>query len=76
MPGKADLVDRIAEVTGIPPDQLRRGLRLQDLGNRVIELLGGRSVHPVGLRVGGFHRLPEPAAVRALAVATTSGSRH
>lgn len=40
------------------PREVRRGLRLQALGNDIIRLLGGRSVHPVGARVGGFHRLP------------------
>lgn len=40
------------------PEVLRRGLRLQGLGNRIIELLGGRSVHPVGVRIGGFHHAP------------------
>ena len=49
------------------PDEVRRGLRLQALGNEIIRLLGARSVHPVGVRVGGFHRAPAPEAVRELA---------
>jgi len=40
------------------PDVVRRGLRLQGLGNDLIRLLGGRSVHPVSVRVGGFHHAP------------------
>ena len=40
------------------PDEVRRGLRLQALGNELIRFLGGRSVHPVGVRVGGFHHAP------------------
>lgn len=40
------------------PDAVRRGLRLQGLGNDLIRLLGGRSVHPVGACVGGFFRAP------------------
>ena len=40
------------------PDEVRRGLRLQALGNDIIEFLGARSVHPVGVRVGGFHHAP------------------
>jgi sulfhydrogenase subunit alpha len=36
------------------------GLRLKRAGNRVIEVLGGREVHPVNARVGGFWTLPEP----------------
>lgn len=49
------------------PDEVRRGLRLQALGNDLIALLGARSVHPVGARVGGFHQAPAPAAAAALA---------
>ncbi|NIR59787.1 MAG: Ni/Fe hydrogenase subunit alpha [Gammaproteobacteria bacterium] len=48
------------------PDAVRRGMRLQALGNAVITLLGARSVHPVGVRVGGFHRAPPPEEVAAL----------
>jgi coenzyme F420-reducing hydrogenase alpha subunit len=50
------------------PEVVRRGLRLQALGNDLIRLFGGRSVHPVGLCIGGFHRAPpmeEVATVRA-----------
>jgi coenzyme F420-reducing hydrogenase alpha subunit len=45
---------------------VRRGLKLQALGNDIIRLLGARSVHPVGARVGGFHRAPQLEQVRAL----------
>jgi coenzyme F420-reducing hydrogenase alpha subunit len=48
------------------PDEVRRGLRLQGLGNEIIRLLGGRSVHPVGVRIGGFHHAPALAEARAL----------
>ncbi|MCG6970914.1 MAG: Ni/Fe hydrogenase subunit alpha [Gammaproteobacteria bacterium] len=40
------------------PEEVKRGLRLQHVGNKLIKLFGGRSVHPVGVRVGGFYRLP------------------
>ena len=48
------------------PEEVRRGLRLQGVGNDIIRLLGARSVHPVGARAGGFHRLPRPDELRAL----------
>jgi sulfhydrogenase subunit alpha len=38
--------------------EVRRGLALQGLGNRIIALFGARSVHPVGARLGGFWRAP------------------
>src|SRR3569832_733008 len=34
--------------------EVRRGLMLQGLGTALIELLGARSVHPVGVLLGGF----------------------
>ena len=36
-------------------------------GNLVMETVGGRAVHPVNVRVGGFYRAPDPDAVAALA---------
>jgi coenzyme F420-reducing hydrogenase alpha subunit len=48
------------------PDEVRRGMRLQALGNDIVKLLGGRSVHPVGAKVGGFWRAPSPADVSTL----------
>lgn len=35
-----------------------RGLRLKKAGNTIMTLLGGRSVHPVSVKVGGFSRVP------------------
>ena len=48
------------------PDQVRRGLQLQALGNRLLRLLGGRSVHPVGARVGGFYKAPSMQDIKLL----------
>lgn len=48
------------------PDAVQRGLQLQTLGNDLIALFGGRSVHPVGVRVGGFYRAPDESAVAAM----------
>ena len=46
------------EMAGKYPDEVRRGMRIQALGNRILSTLGGRSVHPVGVRVGGFFHAP------------------
>lgn len=37
------------------------GLRLKKIGNSIISLLGGRSVHPVSACIGGFTRVPRAA---------------
>jgi len=34
------------------------GLRLKQIGNQLLALLGGRAIHPVSVRVGGFSRAP------------------
>ncbi|WP_152207364.1 Ni/Fe hydrogenase subunit alpha [Marinobacter changyiensis] len=50
------------------PQVIRRGMRLQDLGNALIRLLGARSIHPVGVKMGGFHRAPSVREATALKV--------
>jgi coenzyme F420-reducing hydrogenase alpha subunit len=40
--------------------EVERALRLRALGNRILVLLGGRPVNPVGVCIGGFHRAPSP----------------
>ena len=48
----------VTELAASHPAEVHRGLRLQSLGNELIALFGGRSVHPVGVKIGGFHRIP------------------
>jgi sulfhydrogenase subunit alpha len=48
------------------PDEVKRGLHLQSLGNRLLQLIGGRSVHPVGACVGGFFSAPARQEMQAL----------
>ena len=45
---------------------VENGLFAKKIGNRLMEVIGGRSVHPVNTRVGGFYRAPEIEAVQAL----------
>ena len=40
------------------PDAVQRGLALKKAGNELLTLLGGRAIHPVNVRVGGFYRVP------------------
>ncbi len=54
------------EMAGQYGEQLKRGLRLQHIGNDIIRMLGGRSVHPVGVRVGGFYHAPSLEQVKEL----------
>ncbi|KND28497.1 Ni/Fe hydrogenase subunit alpha [Streptomyces acidiscabies] len=46
--------------------EVERGLRLKKAGNSLLELLGGRAIHPVNVRLGGFHRTPARGELRSL----------
>jgi coenzyme F420-reducing hydrogenase alpha subunit len=48
------------------PSVIERGLALKRTGNLIMETVGGRAVHPVNVRVGGFYSAPEPEAIAAL----------
>ena len=48
------------------PDIFARGLGLKKAGNHLMEMVGGRSVHPVNVRVGGFYRAPSARDLRGL----------
>ncbi|HLM90531.1 MAG TPA: Ni/Fe hydrogenase subunit alpha [Thermoplasmata archaeon] len=45
---------------------VKRGLALKKTGNAIMRVLGGREIHPINVRVGGFYRCPSPEEVAAL----------
>jgi coenzyme F420-reducing hydrogenase alpha subunit len=49
------------------PDLVKAGLRIKKAGNAIVERLGGRAIHPVNVRVGGFYRLPTRDELQTLA---------
>jgi len=42
-------------------------LQLKRTGNLIMETVGGRAVHPINVRVGGFYAAPPPSAIANLA---------
>ena len=48
---------------------VERGLRLKKAGNEIMALLGGREIHPINVRVGGFYKLPVKSELLGLAEA-------
>jgi sulfhydrogenase subunit alpha len=48
-------------------------LRMRKAGNQVLEVVGGRAIHPINVRVGGFHRAPTPSELEALVDELTWG---
>jgi coenzyme F420-reducing hydrogenase alpha subunit len=49
--------DAIA-MAGDRRDVVERGLQLKKAGNEIMALLGGREIHPINVRVGGFYSVP------------------
>ncbi|MFJ5837669.1 Ni/Fe hydrogenase subunit alpha [Streptomyces shenzhenensis] len=52
--GHADIVE-LARHERAP---VERGLRIKQTGNAILEQLGGRPIHPVNVKVGGFYGTP------------------
>ncbi len=48
------------------PDLVQRGLTMKKAGNEIMTVLGGREIHPINVRVGGFYKAPRKADMRAL----------
>ena len=40
------------------PETVTRALQLKKTGNGIVACVGGREIHPVNVRVGGFYRAP------------------
>jgi coenzyme F420-reducing hydrogenase alpha subunit len=49
------------------PAIVQRGLQLKKVGNEIVSLLGGREIHPINVRVGGFYRVPTRRELEPLA---------
>ena len=48
-------------------DIVQRGLQLKKAGNEIVSLLGGREIHPINVRVGGFYKVPSKSELAPLA---------
>lgn len=58
------------DVVGMARDhraEVERGLALKKTGNELMELIGGRAIHPINLRLGGFYSVPTRAQLAPMA---------
>ncbi len=46
--------------------RVQESLQLKKAGNAIVRLLGGREIHPINVRIGGFYRVPGPGELAAL----------
>jgi len=54
------------EVAKKHPELVKDGLSIKKAGNAIVTALGGREIHPVNVRVGGFYRAPSRAELEEL----------
>ena len=59
-------VDSGIEIAQQHPELMAEVLHLKKTGNRVMEVVGGRPIHPVNVRLGGFYRAPTRAELETL----------
>jgi len=57
----------VAEMAKDHPDVVKNALRLKKAGNEIMRIVGGREIHPVNVRVGGFYKSPSKRDLRKLA---------
>jgi sulfhydrogenase subunit alpha len=48
-------------------NRLRDALQLKKAGNAIVDLVGGRAIHPINVRLGGFYRSPGESDLAKLA---------
>jgi coenzyme F420-reducing hydrogenase alpha subunit len=48
-------------------DVVRSGLTLKKAGNELMRVLGGREIHPINVKAGGFYRVPSRAELAPVA---------
>ena len=58
--------DGAIEMAADHPAVVERGLRMKKAGNDLMDLVGGRSIHPINVRIGGFYRMPTVAELRRI----------
>ena len=47
-------------------DLVMRGLHVKKAGNSIIRVLGGREIHPVNVRIGGFYSIPSSTDLKSV----------
>ena len=53
------------QMAGAHGEAVRAGLAVKKAGNELMRIVGGREIHPVNVKPGGFYRLPTKAELAA-----------
>lgn len=60
--GYADAIEMSKNHPGI----LERGLKLKKIGNEIGKIIGGREIHPINVKIGGFYKAPTREEIQTL----------
>ena len=58
--------DSALDLLKVAPKQSAMALKVREFGNRMTEVIGGRTVHPINSQVGGFLKLPDRRRMQKL----------
>ncbi|HKB93289.1 MAG TPA: Ni/Fe hydrogenase subunit alpha [Gaiellaceae bacterium] len=59
-------VSSAVELAQTSPEIVEKALRMKKIGNEIMRVVGGREVHPINVRVGGWYKTPTKAQLEAL----------
>ena len=59
-------IDRGTELAKKNPTAFKQALALKEVSDKIVQLVGGRSVHPTTTTIGGFHKIPTKAILKKL----------
>ena len=48
------------------PDLVKDALQMKKIGNDIVNIVGGREIHPINVKVGGFYKVPAKSALDGL----------
>jgi len=59
-------IDRGTELAQKNPAAFKQALALKEVSDEIVQVVGGRNVHPTTTAIGGFHKIPTKAQLKKL----------
>ena len=59
-------IDRGTELAKKNPEAFKNALALKEVSDDIVQMVGGRIVHPTTTTIGGFHKIPTKAILKKL----------
>jgi len=59
-------IDRGTELAQKNPEAFKNALALKEVSDMIVQVVGGRIVHPTRTTIGGFHKIPSNLALKKL----------